>query len=121
MLTSGTGSRGFTLLEVALATALLGIALTALIEGFSYGVGLLTVLAEREALGAAAASRAALLAAGAEPGAAGSGNDPTLRWRWFPPSESATGEPGRVTVSRTRWRGGRETVFTLHTWAGARR
>ncbi len=120
---SGSGGRGFTLLEVVLATALLGIALTALVEGFIHGVGTLTALAEREALGTAAANQAALLAAGVEPGTSGLGSDPTLRWRWAPPRGTGVeqGEPGEVTVSRYAWRTGRETAFTLVTWAGAHR
>ncbi|MDI6870540.1 MAG: type II secretion system protein [Bacillota bacterium] len=132
MPTSGTGrsrargavgGRGFTLLEVVVAVALLGIALTALVEGFTHGVGVLSALAERETLGTAAANQAALLAVGVEPGTSGLGNDPSLRWRWEPPRGSGVelGEPGRVTVSRLAWRARRETAVTLSTWAGARR
>lgn len=119
MPTWATG-KGFTLFEVVVAVALLGLVLTALIEGFTRGAWLFAELADREALGTAAANQMALLAAGAEPGAAGLGEDFTLRWRWSPPSGSgaATGEPGRLTVSRQTPRAGRETSFTLYTWSG---
>jgi prepilin-type N-terminal cleavage/methylation domain-containing protein len=119
----GSRSGGFTLLEVVVATALLGLVLTALVEGFIRGVGVLAALAERETLGTAAANQAVLLACGGEPGTSGMGSDPSLRWRWLPPRGRGSGEnePGQVTVSRYVWRTGRESSFTLLTWAGAPR
>ena len=111
---------GFTLLEVVVAVALLGLVLTALVEGFTRGAGLFAELAGREALGMAAANQAALLAAGTEPGTSGLGEDFSLRWRWTPPSGSGAdaGGLGRLTVSRPAPQTGRETSFTLYAWTG---
>lgn len=118
---AGTG--GFTLLEVVLAVALLGLLLTALVEGLSRGTSAVTALAERTALVTAAANQSTLLEAGVEPGTSGLGSEPNLTWRWSPPLTGAAGpgEPGRLTVSRYRPAGGGETSFTLFTWAGGYR
>lgn len=117
------GQGGFTLLEVVLAAALLGLLLTALVEGLSRGAGVVTALADRTALATAAANQSSLLAAGVEPGTSGFGSEPNLTWRWSPPltSTAGPGEPGRLTVFRYRPAGLGEISFTLFTWAGERR
>lgn len=122
---SATGkNRGFTLLEVVAATALLGIGVAVLIEGFSRSVSFLPVLRDRQSLVIEATNGAALLSTGTLVGKGGRGSDPMVWWQWEPGRPQASGEEsivvlGRVAVVRepSGWAGWRQS-FSLITYGG---
>ena len=103
--------RGFTLLEVAVAVALLGLGVTVLTEGLVRLTSYLPDLRARQSLALNAASAAALHGVEALHTVGGPGDDPGLWWSW---------EPGRVVVVRQRGSSGRRLSFTLYSWSGVR-